>query len=57
MAFNCEICASTFTVKSNLQKHTNAIQKKIGYPCELCEKSYTSQQNPAFHIQKSHTSL
>ena len=49
MAFNCELCASTSTVKSSLQQDTNAIHNKIRYPCESCEKSYTSQQNHHGH--------
>ena len=57
MVFTCELCSSTFTYKSSLQKHTNSMHKKIRYPCEKCEKSYTSKQNLASHVQIIHETV
>ena len=34
--------------------HTNQIHKKIRFNCDLCEKSYTSNQNLKFHIESVH---
>ena len=54
MIFKCELCSSTFTVKSSLEKHINSIHKKIRYNCDHCDKSYTQRQNLTFHVLKVH---
>ena len=56
-SFNCNLCSSTFTVKSSLTKHISQIHDKIRYSCELCEKSFTSRQNLKFHIESVHEEL
>ena len=33
------------------------MHKKIRYPCEKCEKSYTSKQNLASHVQIIHETV
>ena len=56
-SFHCNLCSSTFTVKSSLTKHIDQIHNKIRYSCDLCEKSFTSKQNLKFHIESVHEQL
>ena len=56
-SFSCNLCSSTFTVKSSLTKHIDQIHNKIRYSCKLCEKSFTSKQNLKFHIESVHEQL
>ena len=53
-SFHCNLCSSTFTVKSSLTKHIDQIHNKIRYSCEFCEKSFTSKQNLKHHIESVH---
>ena len=56
-SFSCNLCSSTFSVKSSLTKHIDQIHNKIRYSCDLCEKSFTSKQNLKFHIESVHEEL
>ena len=53
--FNCEICNSGFTTKSNLKKHSLSVhEEKKPFKCDICDYNFSQKSNMKSHIASVH---
>lgn len=52
--YKCNICGSTFTKKSNLNRH-HYIHEGRFFKCPYCECTYTQKSGVDIHVKRKHT--
>ena len=56
-AFKCSLCDKAYTERKTLQRHVEAIHKKIKHACYQCDKSFTQKRVLLQHLRTVHTNV
>ena len=54
MAFTCELCPTTFTVRTHLNRHVRTKHGKTSFKCERCDFTTNRKDNLKQHIESKH---
>ena len=50
----CEDCGVKFLQKESLVQHTQAVHEGVRYPCEICDKTFTTKSSVNKHKHRKH---
>lgn len=53
VGYTCRTCGMIFSVKANLQRHTEAVHEKRTYPCHICNKHFSQAASLVRHQKAS----
>ncbi|XP_023315888.1 zinc finger protein 39-like [Trichogramma pretiosum] len=50
----CDVCRKSFRFKSYLQRHIDAVHRKIRQECDICQKTFSTKSDLNRHIDSVH---